>query len=88
MFGGVEFADIDVDEVHVGVLESRFGGGGKVAVTRANPDNHVGITGDAVSCQGAGGADGAEVERIVVAQAAFAGHGLAHGDAGGLHKCA
>ena len=86
VFGGVELTDVDVDKLDTCVLKGRFGGGGKVAVARTNANHHIGVAGNPVGRKGAGHADGAQVKRVVVAQAALASHRLADGDAGGVDE--
>jgi len=81
VFIGVELGHIDVDEAHVGVLERRLGGGGEVAIARADADHQVGVAGDQVRPQRAGDADRAQVERVIVGQRALARLRLPDGDA-------
>ena len=70
---GVELGDVDVDEAHVRVLERGLGGGGEVAVARADADHQVGLARGQVRARRAGHADGAQVLRMVEGQRALAG---------------
>ena len=77
---GVVGGDVDRDDAAVGVLEERPGAGGEVLEAGADGEDDVGGLGDGVGGGGAGDADGAEVERVVVGQGGLAGLGLADGD--------
>ena len=88
MLVSVKLGHIDVDKAHIGVLELRLAGGGKVAVAGADTDNQVGFLGDNVGRQRPRRTDRAQRQRVVIAHTALAGHRLAHGDAGLLHKLA
>ena len=86
MLARVELGDVDVDEANVRVLPGGLGGAGEVAVAGADADHQVGLFGDAVGRKGAGDADRTQVQRVIPAQAALAGHGFTHRDAGGVHE--
>ncbi len=86
MLVGVDRGDVDVDELHVRVLERGPGRGGEVLVAGADADDQVRLGGDGVGRRRAGGADGAEGELVVPGQDADAGLGVAHRDAGQLDE--
>lgn len=81
---GVDRGDVDVDELHVRVLERGPRRGGEVLVARADADDQVRFGGDGVGRRRAGGADRAEGELVVPGQDADAGLGVADRDAGQL----
>src|SRR5260370_40766078 len=74
MFGRVERRDIDVDEADSSVLKRCFGRGREVRVARTKSNDPVRVASDAVGGERTGGADRTEVERVVEAEAALAGH--------------
>ena len=83
LLGGVEGGDVDVHELHVGVLELGLGGRGEVGVAGAHADDEVGLVGDVVAGVAAGGAHAAHGAGVVEVDGALAGLGVAHRDAGG-----
>ena len=83
---GVEFADVDGDETHVGMRKRRLRHRREVAQARADGDHEVGFGGELVGRLPAGGADRAEIARVIPRQGALAGLGFTHGDAGGLDE--
>ena len=80
----VQPGDVDVDELHVRVLEDRPAGRGEVGVAGADADHQVGLGRDGVGGRGPGGADRTQALRVVVDQGPLARLGLADGDARGL----
>ena len=82
VFAGVELGHVDVDEADTRVLPGSLGGGREIAVAGADADDQIGVPGDAVGRQRACDADRAEIQRMIPAQAALAGHRLAHRNAG------
>ena len=81
---GVELGHIDIDEADAFARESRLGGAGEIAVARADADHEIRLARQQIGALGAGDADGAQVERIVVSQRALARLRLADRDAGAL----
>jgi hypothetical protein len=87
VLAGIKLGHVDVDKAHIRVLELGLGGGGEVAVAGADTDHQVSIECNTVGGQCTGCTDRAQVEGMIVAQAALARHGLADRDAGGFDKC-
>ena len=83
---GVDRGDVDVDELDVRVLEDRPGRGGEIRVPGADPDDDVRLPGEQVRRRVPGGADRAQVQRVVERQRALAGLGFGDRDAGGLDE--
>ena len=72
MLVSVKFGDIDVDEAHIVVRESRLGRAGEIAVACADADDQIGLARQQIGALGAGHADSAQIERIIVLQGALA----------------
>lgn len=79
-------ADIEVEKLHLGMLEQRLGGGGEVGIARANADDQVGVPSQQVGGQAAGFADTADIQRVAGDDGALAGLGLGKGDLKALGK--
>ena len=84
MLAGVEVGDVDVDEPHAALLEGGARGGGEVAPPGADPDHHVGGTGQVVGCGGAGRTDRPHLLRVTVRQRPLARLSLPDRDPGGV----
>ena len=77
----VKLGDVDVNKTHIRVLEDSLRGGGEIGIACADADHQIRLSRDAVGGQRACRADGAQIERMVVGQAALAGLRLANGNA-------
>ena len=86
MLVGVKLGHIDVDELHVRVLECRLAGGSEIAVACADADNQVGLVRDFLRRERPGRARRAQLQRMIVGEAALACHRLAHGNAEAIDK--
>src|SRR5699024_10168493 len=69
---GIERRDVDVDELHVWVLERGARCRGEVAVAGTNTDDDIGLASNAVRSQGTCSTDTAEVLRVIPIQHAAA----------------
>ena len=78
---GVELRNVDVDELHFRILEGGLGGGGEVAVARADPDHQVGFPGNDVGGERAGHTNRPHILRMIVTERSFASLRFAHGNA-------
>ena len=72
MLVGIERRDVDVDELHVWVLERGARCRGEVAVAGANTDDDIRLASNAVRSQGTCSTDAAEVLRVIPIQHAAA----------------
>ncbi len=83
---GIAGVDIEVEKLHLGVLEQPLGRGGEIAVAGTDANDQVGLPGQQVGRQAAGFTDAAHVQWMAGQQRALAGLSLGHRDREALGK--
>src|SRR5690606_4911776 len=86
LFEGVEFGDIDVYEPEIGVLEARFGNGGKITVPGTDSDDQIGFPGHLNGPWGSRHPNGPQVLGMIVGQGPLSSKGLGNRDSGPTDK--